>query len=135
MSGTCSRPVKTLREDALPATSQIRQVRHAPGTPLAPIKWHLEWKLWPQAVVLWLLHSLPHPVLLPCWLTMSQTKSNLTSFHTKQQPARLHVARTHRHARVLVQKVFVHCAQRGPFGIDGLPSDVCGSPGTLSFEG
>ena len=34
-----------------------------------------------------------------------------------------------------VQKVFVHCAQIGPFGTDGLPSDVCGSLGTLLFEG
>lgn len=51
MSGICSRPVKTLREDDLPAFSQFRQVRLAPGTPLAPISWHRERKLWPRAVV------------------------------------------------------------------------------------
>lgn len=51
MSGMCSRPVKTLKVDDLPATSQFRQVRRVPGTPLAPISWHGEWKLWPWAVV------------------------------------------------------------------------------------
>lgn len=111
---TCSRPVKTLREDALLTASQIRQVRRAPGTPLAPINWHWQWKLWPQAVVLRLLHSLPHPVLLPCSLAMSQSKSNLVSFHPKQQPAHLHAARTQRHAGVCTKSVCPLCTNR-PF--------------------
>lgn len=42
---------------------------------------------------------------------------------------------THRHGRISGQRVLVRCAQIGPSGTDGLPSDECGSLGTLSFEG